>query len=55
MQLNTMKWFDVLPVQTHTGFHCSKKILVMVDSGIMVLSLTGDPRNLTENILLTRL
>lgn len=31
MQLNSIERFDFLPVQTHTGFNCRKKILEMED------------------------
>lgn len=56
MQLNSIEQLDLLPVQTHIGFTCSKKKMKKtVDGGIVVLSLTEELRNHTGNILLTGL
>lgn len=53
MQLSSVEQLDLLPVQTHIGFTCNRKMMKTVDSGIVVLSLAGELRNHTGNDLLT--
>ena len=46
----------ILPVQSSIGFTCkNKKMIMIVDSGTVVPSLTGELRNCTERTLLAGL